>query len=223
MIISHKYKFIFIKTRKTAGTSIEIYLSQYCDDNDIVTPITLNQAALGDKIKHEPRNFGDFEAHIGAGKVKGRVSEEVWKNYFKFAFDRNPWDTMVSFYLQKSVVRNPKLRIFGTFDEFVHGCENGTYKFPINFKMYSKKGEVLMDFIGRFESLEKDFKYVCDKVGIPFEKNQLVHARGKFRKKKSGSSPSDKKKEYSSYYTEETRKIVEKAFEEEINLLGYSF
>ena len=76
MIISHKYKFIFIKTRKTAGTSMEIYLSQYCDDNDIVTPITLNQVALGNKIKHEPRNFGDFEAHIGAGKVKGKVSEE---------------------------------------------------------------------------------------------------------------------------------------------------
>ena len=39
MIISHKYKFIFIKTYKTAGTSIEIFLSQYCADNDIVTSI----------------------------------------------------------------------------------------------------------------------------------------------------------------------------------------
>ena len=40
MIINHKYKFIFIKTRKTAGTSIEIALSQFCDANDVITPIT---------------------------------------------------------------------------------------------------------------------------------------------------------------------------------------
>jgi len=39
MIISHKHKFIFIKTRKTAGTSIEIFLSQFCGKADILTPI----------------------------------------------------------------------------------------------------------------------------------------------------------------------------------------
>jgi enoyl-CoA hydratase len=48
MIISHKHKFIFIKTIRTAGTSIEIALSEKCgsedelDDtvNDITTRIS---------------------------------------------------------------------------------------------------------------------------------------------------------------------------------------
>jgi len=224
MIISHKHKFIFIKTRKTAGTSLEVYLSQYCGDDDIITPFTMSKAELENKESHRPRNFEGFQAHIGAGKVKGKVSEEVWKTYFKFAFDRNPWDLIVSFFLQKSVVRNPDLRIEGTFDEFVHGGADGTYKFPINFNMYSMKGEVVMDFVGRFETLEKDFKYVCDRVGIPYEENRLSHERGKFREKKRKYFFFKKeKKDFRTYYTEETRKIVEKAFEEPINLLDYSF
>ena len=225
MIISHKYKFIFIKTRKTAGTSIEAYLSDHCDDNDIVTPLSNPREVKN----HRPRNFGDFKSHMGAGKVKAKVSKQVWETYFKFAFDRNPWDTLVSFFLQKSVLEKHNLKISGTFDEFIRNCANGTNKFPFNYKMYSiktdyhTKPEFSLDFIGRFESLEKDFKYVCDKVEIPFEKNQLSHKRGKFREKKLKFHFLKNKHDYRSYYTEDTKKIVEKAFEDQINLLGYSF
>lgn len=40
MIISHAHKFVFTKTKKTAGTSIEIELSRFCEDQDIITPIS---------------------------------------------------------------------------------------------------------------------------------------------------------------------------------------
>src|ERR1700682_2469961 len=54
MIISHKYKLIFIKTAKTAGTSIEVFLSKQCGPMDIVTPIAPPIEG------HQPRNYQGF-------------------------------------------------------------------------------------------------------------------------------------------------------------------
>lgn len=57
MIFSHKHKFIFIKGRKVAGTSIEIALSPHCGPQDILTPISpadeLARLALGG----QPQNY----------------------------------------------------------------------------------------------------------------------------------------------------------------------
>ena len=39
MIISHSRRFIFIKSTKTAGTSVEAALSNFCERDDVVTPL----------------------------------------------------------------------------------------------------------------------------------------------------------------------------------------
>ena len=44
MIISHKHKFIFLKTIKTAGTSIQAALEEHCGKDDIITGKNLNQS-----------------------------------------------------------------------------------------------------------------------------------------------------------------------------------
>ena len=43
MIISHKHKFIFIKTFKVSGTSMEIALSRHIGGKDILTPLNLER------------------------------------------------------------------------------------------------------------------------------------------------------------------------------------
>ena len=46
MIVSHKNKFIFLKTRKTAGSSIEIALSKHCGPEDIITQIAPSEEKM---------------------------------------------------------------------------------------------------------------------------------------------------------------------------------
>jgi hypothetical protein len=106
MILSHKHKFIFVKTAKTAGTSIEVFLSRHCDSRDVVTSI--EPPIEG----HRPRNYEGFinpipeiverpgkflsvlqhsivsrekfYRHMPAFEIQNRVPADVWNGYFKF-------------------------------------------------------------------------------------------------------------------------------------------
>ena len=58
MLVSHKHKFIYIKTAKTASTSTEISLSRYCNGpGDIVTPVDAEGEAIRREMGVHPRNY----------------------------------------------------------------------------------------------------------------------------------------------------------------------
>src|SRR2546430_1538412 len=120
MSISHKHKFIFIKTVKAAGTSLEVFLSQHCGPDDILTlfdpPIEGHQPrnynGSGDHVSEILRiPFGPrsawrcllarrerFYNHMLAWLVRLRIPPTVWNSYFKFCVERNPWDKVLSHY-----------------------------------------------------------------------------------------------------------------------------
>ena len=103
MIISHRYQFIFIKTSKTAGTSLEIALSQFCGNADIITPLAAPDEALRKKLgyrcaQHYWAPISDYTRedwknrflhgqqkkryfnHISAQEVKGFIGDKIWGN-----------------------------------------------------------------------------------------------------------------------------------------------
>ena len=106
MVISHKYRFIFIKTRKTAGTSLEVFLSRICTPNDVLTPINppvqthkaRNYTGLWNPLAellfyrgHTPYstikqwfNRERFYNHIPTRLLRYRIPSKIWNNYFKF-------------------------------------------------------------------------------------------------------------------------------------------
>ncbi|MBM7587690.1 hypothetical protein JOC86_004264 [Bacillus pakistanensis] len=84
MIVSHRHKFIFLKAKKTAGTSIEISLSRYCGDKDIITPISPKDELIRKSINKFPQNHQcqthQYYNHMSAAEVKGLIGEQIWNS-----------------------------------------------------------------------------------------------------------------------------------------------
>ena len=226
MIVSHSHKFIFIKSAKTAGTSLEAALSHYCSGSDVVTPLgdfSINRDEKGQWV-HKAMNAGDFQQHDWGVTVRDRVGPEIWNGYFKFSIARNPWDRVVSLFTWKAR-NNPELqpkphfynRLGVPFDEFretrklfADFVKTGSWK--TNDRFYIIDDELCVDFIIRYERLTDDTLEVCHKIGVPpVELPRL----------KSGMRPGHH--HYSEYYDDETKAIVGERHEHDLRLFGYHF
>ena len=85
MIASHRHRFIFLKTRKTAGTSVEIALSKVCGPDDIITEISPEDEALRRAAGGvAPQNFESPPLarkaynHMGAKAVRDLIGAETF-------------------------------------------------------------------------------------------------------------------------------------------------
>lgn len=189
-MISHKHKCIFIHNNKTGGTSISKFLI-----NDGLP-----------KCKHctileYKKKYGDF-----------------FDSYFKFTIVRNPWDKLISQYFFRVGDNSQGGHLF--LKKYMKKKKNISFKeflqkpFPIGHvqqfsRISDENGDVLLDFVGRFENLQEDFDTICDKIEIP--RQQLPHVN------------KTKHKHYTEYYDDETKSIVAEKYAKDIEYFGYKF
>ena len=230
MIISHKYKFIFLKTNKTAGTSVEIALSRFCGPDDVITPISRKDEKIRKKLGYRgPQNYlaplreysfkdlalsllkgkrkPKFYNHVSASEVRAIVGQQIWDSYFKFCIERNPWDRVVSLYYWRNP-SDPR----PTFSEFIES------KIPLilkrwGFELYTIDGHIAVDKICRFENLAEELEKVRVQLGIP-EKLYLTQAKSRLRKEK---------RKYHEIFGEAEKEKIAELFADEIQLFRYEF
>jgi hypothetical protein len=229
MILSHKHKFIFIKTAKTAGTSIEVFLSRHCGPKDTVTPIAppveghqprnyegfINPipeilerpGKLFSALRHAITSREKFYRHMPACEVRKRVPGRVWNSYFKFCVERNPWDKVLSHYYMHAAREGGSLLL----DEYL-----ARGRFPLNdFRYTDRSGsKIIVDRVLRYENLLAELGEVFSQLGIPFDGTLGVAAKSEYR---TDCRP------YQEVFNDDQRKIVEEAFAREIELHGYRF
>ncbi|HEX9904839.1 MAG TPA: sulfotransferase family 2 domain-containing protein [Propylenella sp.] len=229
MIISHLHRFIFLKTRKTAGTSVEMALSALCGPCDVITPMSAKEEAvrLGlhaqnyvipkqyqPKLRRLLHSFGAsqraagiiYYSHMPAALLKQRVPPPIWQDYCKVTIERNPWDRELSHYFWRS----PGLPSPADFEKFV--MRPGRH--INNFDIYSVNGEIIADVVIRYESLAEDFAAFVGDLGIEAI-SELPRAKGLFRPASSHN--------YRGYYNSRTRDAVAERYAREIKAFGYTF
>lgn len=226
MIISHSHRYIFIKSEKTAGTSIEAALSKHCTGDDTVTPLGdywFNRDEKGAWI-HSAMNADGFSQHDPAAEVKRKVPPEIWTDYFKFSIARNPWDRVVSYYSWDARIRKqlkPTRRWYHRlglpFDEFrdtrrLFHQYAASGDWTTNDRFYLIDDALCVDFVIRYERLGDDLAEVCRRVGLPAV--ALPHLKSGLRE---GAHA------YSDYYDGPSRRIVAERHHNDIRLFGYEF
>lgn len=227
MILSHQFKFLFVKTRKTAGTSMELGLAKYLGEQDVITHCGEDEALRQELGVRGPQHFNvpfsrytarewrhlllgrkrcQYRNHTPADKIKRRIPAQVWRSYFKFCFVRNPWDRVVSKYYwheRKKAEKPP-------FPEWLAALtpDNVT-----NTDLYLIDGKIAVDQVYRFEDLKEVLAALPEQLGLPGPL-ELPRAKGNQR---------PQKRDYREYYTDETRAMVAEKAREEIELFGYEF
>jgi len=184
-LISDEHKFIFIHIAKTAGQSMVrgVFMEEIVDA-------------------------------VNSPGLDAPIDDEKWKDYFKFTFVRNPWDRMVSAY-NYQIGGVPK---GNSFSDWLHNFAWDERGNPINKHWLEqhlhvkRDGPMWVDFVGRFENLEEDWKKVCRIIGKEWELPHKNYNRGKPRNMS-----------YIDYYDEDTKWIVAKKFRKDIELFGYTF
>ena len=182
-MINHEHKFIFIHIPKCAGMSIGKTLTELTKPKD-------DEPHYGTKW-----NYSGFKIH------HDEFDEKIWKEYFVFTFIRDPIDRLLSQYFYRDflyhhefeyAVKNMKglfsqrygyrepgthptngsiIDISDHYGEWIHypgqrGFLQGQYSNGIDKRPY-------IDFYGKYETLQEDFDYVCEKIGLP--KTKLPH------------------------------------------------
>jgi hypothetical protein len=207
VIASHAHRFVFVKTRKTAGTSLEIALSRHCGPDDIVTRISPAdeelRAAAGGVPPQNDRTEPSSYAHMGARRVIAVIGRQTWDAYFTFAVERNPFDVVASSWRYSA--RKPSFT--KTFAEFVR-TPRRLDRLALNERLYRLGGEVVVDRVYLYEELPAAVADISSRLGLALD---LPHA-------KQGSGP-----HYRELYGPGDAEIVAQRFARTIREFGYEF
>ena len=189
MILNHKYKFIFIKSFKTAGTSLEIALSKFCDNKDIITPIVKEDEKLRLKLNFTPpQNYEGMREHMSATEIKNKIGSELFNDFFKFVVIRHPYEQAISAYYwhNESKKKEKKFFLFKkkpiSFDKFFKRKIHHIFEDEIN--RYYENGKVLTDQFVRYENIKDDLTKVSETLKLPeniYDIFKNIKAKSKIR------------------------------------------
>ena len=209
MLLSHSHKFIFVHVQRTGGGTISRVLDRYAHRPP---KNRLNRYLSKTGLVRDPHKVR-LTAHGTALTAKRLLPAAVFDEYFKFAFVRNPWSWLVSLYFRFGTTeshRHHKYVSKMSFGEFID-WEIARNKRHQHLFVCDKRGEVIVDFIGKLENLHADILRACAHIGVDPQLETLPRVGAR------------KHKDYHDYYDDAIRAKVAAHWARDIELFGYDF
>lgn len=241
MIVSHRNRFVFVKTRKTAGSSLEIALSRLCDAGDVVTPLSeeLGEETLREQEGGQPPvnwrkplwrytrprewrrllRYGErapiLPQHATAPALRAWLGRELWETYFRFTVERNPWDRALSRYWWQRFRMERRGRSIAGLSEYLRWLEREKPYMLSNWGHYTIDDRIAVDKVIFFEDLEAGLSEVAEQLGLSAP-IRLPSSRAKsgFRKDRA---------HYSEILGARDRALIDRVCAREIEAFGYRF
>lgn len=221
MLISHKHGFIYTKTAKTAGTSVESYFEKFCmpenqwEFSHAREEYESDEGIIG--FRGMNSSGKKWYNHMSAAEIRSKAGAEVWDRYFKFCVVRNPFDKLVSaFYFYTTAAQPNSNGNAANWSEeeqirqFRHWSRHGGR--VLDRDKYVVDNQVCMDFFIRYEELENGIRFVSERLGLAFEPERLPKLKSGIR---------DHKIAVKDFYDAKTIEMVKKLYSLELELFGY--
>ncbi len=207
MLISDSHHFIFVHIRKAAGTSLRQVLGQVSlPKNKKVWQKLLSRNGFA----IDYHNYS-FRKHAKLIEAERSMPADKFKQYFKFAVVRNPWERLVSEYeyikTKPSHSRFKKISAM-SFAEFVTYQSQRPAAHQVN-ALTLRNGQLGCDFIGKLETLDQSLHAVGSRIGIDL--SVLPHVN------------QVKRRDYRSYYNADLTAQVAKLWQADIEAFKYDF
>ena len=207
MIISHAHKFIFFAAPKTGTHAVREVLRMHLSEDDWE-----QQMLTGNQSLPIPEIAQIGHGHVTVREIKPYLSQEIWNEYHKFAFIRNPYDRFVSvcaflnrgnpafarspLQWMKEALNRPRFRERVLVrEQFEQLC--------------NEEREIGIDSVYRYENLQESLDSVLGKLSLSSSPLSVLN--------------SSEHKVYSEYYDEELKGLVQTLYRADIEEFNYAF
>tara|TARA_R110000824_G_scaffold14726_12_gene62502 strand:+ start:2917 stop:3579 length:663 start_codon:yes stop_codon:yes gene_type:complete len=217
-------KYVFLHNPKCAGSTVHSYLP---NEDWHSLDAAMSNRSYDTEQKNRASKYGyhckphhyTLEQHHNM-KI---FNKESFLYAWKFTFVRNPFDRLVSVYHYSQDTYGTKSNV--AFEEFIQKVKKAVemkeyYKWlgptqpnhicPQYLYVYNK-GNKLADYVGRMENFDVDLQNIFEQLKLAplssINKVNMTPKRDKYRK----------------YYTDDTKRVVEKIYEKDLNLFNYEF
>jgi hypothetical protein len=156
--------------------------------------------------------YGRNLQHATSSKLK-LLAPIRFHRYYSFSFVRNPWDRMISEYnWRKKWDGNVKNTSFIQMLEKIPNYRNNRepHFYQASEFIMDKADNLIIDYLGYFENIEKDFNNICKYLKLDFS-----------LPKKNVTATKSAEELFSEFYTKDSVALVNKYFSRDITNFGY--